>query len=1037
MSKYIIVAFLFCFLNIANSQENSPQVTKDHQYMESKYFFKNSLYGLTINNNEAIKLITLLPEEAYFENVSDEAEVYQLISSNRILTPDSEYELKTFIADQSPNPVVKDAILELGSYYYNAKRYNEAIETYNKIDEDLLSDFELSEKCFKKGYCHFVNKEFDYALMELYKVRDERNIFFYPVNYYTGMAQYFKKDYEAAVTSFQRISGSSAYKPHLPYYITQIFFVKKQYNELIAYGESILDQPGLKKENEIKLLMGQAHFQRTEYSKALPYLKAYEEESEELTAEEFYQLGFCQYVEKEYENAIDNFLEISSLESELGQVSSYYLADCLEKTGDLTSARSAFKKVSQSDYNKGMQEEALFNYGKISAQMGFDREAISTLTTFDSNSIYQEQSHEIINDVLSNSSDYKYITETIESLGKLNNKLKATYQNASLNQGMQNISDGLVQDAKEFLLKSLTYTPDSSKKMQSLYWTAFIQQKEGEYATSINTLKNYIKEIDPKNDLPEESSTGMARYMQGYNFIYTDDYASAEFQFKQAVNGFGAEKNVKSNAIKSVIIPDAYLRAADCQFKQRAYLDAKENYEMAIAKKHSESDYATYQKAMVEGLLNKPYGKLTSLEELRDNYPNSDYADDALLALGDTYMILGNVEPAKLNYVNLISKYNGKSALINTAYIKMGLLSYNAGDNKKSLDYYKMVMQNKPTASESQEALTAIEEIMVRNDANASGYLDYVESIPGMKFSSYEKDSISYSTAEIQYKNANYDKAIQAFDNYLKVYSKGFYQLDARYYRAESALITKNYNTALKDYEFLVEQGFTNHYYSSVKKAALLSYNYLQNFGKAYKYFKVYSDIANNENDAFEANKGAMQSAFRIGKEDALYTHADFIIKSDKANTEEKATAYYYQGKIAFANDNFEKSKVAFKKMEKMINNNMAAEARYLIAEINFREGNLAAAEEQCNYVNESSANYPFWIAKSLMLMADINIKNKSYLNATAALEAIIENFGENPDIVAEANTKLLRVKELEKENSRIKTNDDSEILELDTSDNK
>jgi hypothetical protein len=70
------------------------------------------------------------------------------------------------------------------------------------------------------------------------------------------------------------------------------------------------------------------------------------------------------------------------------------------------------------------------------------------------------------------------------------------------------------------------------------------------------------------------------------------------------------------------------------------------------------------------------------------------------------------------------------------------------------------------------------------------------------------------------------------------------------------------------------------------------------------------------------------------------------------------------------------------------------------------------------------------------MLMADINIKNENYLNATAALEAIVENFSENPDIVSEAKTKLNKIIELENESSRVKSKAEGETLELDNIDN-
>lgn len=64
----------------------------------------------------------------------------------------------------------------------------------------------------------------------------------------------------------------------------------------------------------------------------------------------------------------------------------------------------------------------------------------------------------------------------------------------------------------------------------------------------------------------------------------------------------------------------------------------------------------------------------------------------------------------------------------------------------------------------------------------------------------------------------------------------------------------------------------------------------------------------------------------------------------------------------------------------------------------------------------EANNDYPYWVAKSLILTADILTDKKDYLNAKAALEAVIDNFHDDKDISAEANAKLEAVKK--KENS-------------------
>jgi len=56
-----------------------------------------------------------------------------------------------------------ETIFELADYYYNEKQYANCIAYFDKIDIDALSEIRMSELAFKKGYCHFVKKEFAQA----------------------------------------------------------------------------------------------------------------------------------------------------------------------------------------------------------------------------------------------------------------------------------------------------------------------------------------------------------------------------------------------------------------------------------------------------------------------------------------------------------------------------------------------------------------------------------------------------------------------------------------------------------------------------------------------------------------------------------------------------------------------------------------------------------------------------------------------------------------------------------------------------------
>ncbi|MEZ4799568.1 MAG: hypothetical protein R2809_07325 [Flavobacteriales bacterium] len=68
------------------------------------------------------------------------------------------------------------------------------------------------------------------------------------------------------------------FSPIVPYYITQIYYKQKKYDELLAYAPAVLDSAKnntTKRVPEIARLIGDAYFIKEKYSDALPYLEQY------------------------------------------------------------------------------------------------------------------------------------------------------------------------------------------------------------------------------------------------------------------------------------------------------------------------------------------------------------------------------------------------------------------------------------------------------------------------------------------------------------------------------------------------------------------------------------------------------------------------------------------------------------------------------------------------------------------------------------------------------------------------------------------
>lgn len=1030
---FLILAFILsCYTTF--SQETHLDQTEEQLYVEIMNAFDEALYGRAISLAERYTSQKSHLNKDHIPTDQIKIELVAKISALRLEIEGAHLELENYALSINPDHLANQAFYELGNYYYNEKIYESAIHYFGRTNVDHLDELEYTEATFKLAYSHFVLKEFATAERYLVEVKDVQNIYFYPINYYYGMVKYFNRDYDAAVKSFERVSSSTQYRPHIPYYIAQIYFAQGKMNELTIYGERAIKEPETRKIKEIRLLLGQAYYLEGNYKDALPHLEYYEANTSKLTKDEFYQLAFTQYQLGKCESAISNFKELTNLDTKQGQLVNYYLADCYVKTKDMVSARAAFKKVSQMPYEVSMQEEALYNYGKLSAELGQDREAINTLVKVEKSSPYYEQSKPIINDILVNTDDYVNAISIIESLDELTPELRQTYQMLTLKRGIQLYQEGNKSLAEATLSKSLSINEVQSYNVRAQYWKAKMLYEQEDYRQSITAFNTYFEMSNGVNGLPEASSPYIANYIQGYNHLQLKEYNSAEIRFKNAIVGINLDReDIKSEYILDRVLNDALVRAGDMAFTSNKYYEAEKYYDQAIDRKQSGYVYSLYQKAMIEGLTGRPYEKIITLEEIINNHPQSEYVDESMMQMGDTYLALGNTSSAGSAFTDLIVRYYGKSPYINAALLKKGLISYNRGDMPEALKFYKRVFTNNPAPQESQAALIAIEEIYVDDLKKADAYFTYLDSIPKYRITDFEKDSLTYVIAEKQYLNSNYDAAIEDLTNYIEKFANGSHSLDAHYMRGESLSILGRYGAANADYEYVIDQGYSNYYESALRKAALINYNHIQDFKQSYKYYDLLVSETQSTEIQYDAQLGALRSAFRIFKDDAVLKYGQLVAESNYSSKEEKLAAKYYIAKVSYKRGLTDQALIAFEYVAKQGTNNQSAEARYMLAKMFYDQKDMELAEVAVNNANTNNSGYPYWVAKGLILLSDIYIANSDLFNARAAIEAVIENFKSDNTILSEAQSKLKALEKLEDKTSRIKENNDSNTLELDT----
>ena len=1000
MKHLLLPTLMFLCLQVNWAQQTRIFTEANALFKEGKDQYDKRLYGPSRQTFELVlDRLSQVPEEDA-KVLTTQAELYRARAAVRMDLPEGEKLFLEFIRANQPDPVADEALYEIANYYYADRQFNKANKYFDLLNNAALSSEKRSEVKFKQGYAYFLNKKFSEAKSAFTLIKEDKNKYYFPANYYLGMSEYFMENYDAAIASFDRVASSAMYKNYIPYYISQINFAEGKYDEVIAYGEQALKQDRLNKEAEIHQLVGQSYFEKEMYAEALPHLEYYESKKRRLRKEDFYQLAYTQYLVGKYADALANFEEVSGDNSPIGQNASYYLADCYLKQNDKKSARSAFRKAASYNFDPDMQEDALFQFALLSAELRYDTDAIAALQRFDEQSKYYDRAQQTMTELFTKTRDYESAIRIMEDMPSMTERIRAAYQQNTYLRGLQLVNDKKYDLALASFNKSLQYPIDKGYEALCTFWKGEIAHRQRNYDLSQVEIIKFISMLENTGYYPSNNEKELAHYLLGYNYLKKENFRKALPEFNTAIRGVTKSINAsKNNQIENRILSDAYMRAGDCYFKFNDYPNALSQYEEAIKRRHQGYQYAMFQKAIIQGLTRKYDSKITTLEQITNAKPRSEYADDALLEIGITYQELGQMDEAKQPLLDLVNNYSKTSKLINQALLRLGLLFYNENNLNQALRYYKDVFNHNPTAKESQEALAAIEEIYVDDMGKPNDYIAFIESIPGYKVTDFSRDSLNYRTAENYYEDGKYEQAILSYTNYLKNFSKGVYVLQAHYRRGECHSILKNYGGALEDYEKVIEKGNSDFYEQALYKAALIAYNDRLEFRKAYQYFTQLEEVASSEDMRFEAQVGALQCAYRLEKPNEVLRLGEIVVQNPRVTDAQRTTAYFNMGRVAFDRKQYDKAINDFNHVIELSDNEQTAESRYLVAKIYFLKNEIDIAESKNSDAIRQNSNYHYWIAKCLILDSDIKVLKGDLLNARAALEAVIDNFSDDQEI--------------------------------------
>lgn len=998
----LLFTFLFHGLNAQQSLvfnegfvafRNAIDLFEKEKYSPAQIYFEKAMEDITDKQSE----------------IYIDAEYYRALCAVELFHANADKLLKDFLEHHPESNYQTEAKFNLAKFQFRKKRYEEALKFLANIDVQDLNEIEQAEYYFKKGYSYFELEDFQNAANAFYEIKDTDNEYVSAARYYYAHISYQDKKYETAASNFMKIQNDPQFGPLVPYYLCQIYYLQAKYEELVAYAPPVLDSAPPSRENEIRKLIGNSHYEMGNYEEALSFLEAYLNKASG-TSNDYYQLGYANFQLKNYEKAIIYLQKSIASNDTISQTAYYFIGESNIKLGNKKAAKDAFRSAYRIDADEGIKEDALFNYAKTAYELAshpYDNAILAFEEYIEAypNSTKIEDAYSYLLGVYYTTKNYKEALASLDRIKDKNIRLLEAKQRIAHYRAIELFRENNFIEAIGLFRISRENNYDPGLYASSLFWIGEAYYQLKDYDNAIDALSEYLASSGARRS----ADYAKAYYSSAYANFEKGKYSSAAFWFREYVEN--------ANSQNKGLINDALLRTGDAYFIQKDYRNAIEYYDKAAEMKMINQDYALLQSSICNGVLGAYPKKIEKLNELIAADPASVYADDALAELGKTYLILNKEESAKVQYEKLIQDYP-QSNYLAEAQLKLGLIYFNQKQDELALASFDKVVKDYPNTDNAKEALDKIRQIFI-DKGDAEAFENYIAGVPFADISKSKLDSTSYLIAENNYLAGECEKATTSLSNYLSRYPQGLFATKAHYYRAECERKANFEQEAAIDYAYVVRNRPNPYVEKSLVQLAYL-YKSTNELDSAISSYELLHQIAQNPKNKEMADLALMQLYFAKDDYQKADDYAKAVLAKEGASVEVFEAAAMIVAKSEYEQERFNEAKEYLDTLS-TFNSKIGAEAKYMLARIYYLEGDYTSSDSMVYKLVDQVPSQAYWIAKGFILLADNFISKGDYYNARITFQSVIDN-AEDKEIVEIAKEKLAILRQAEELNETNET---------------
>ena len=931
-------------------------------------------------------------------------------------------DLKTYL-QAFPYTTFKDEVCFMqGVLYAEQGKWKQAAKALEQADFQALSRRHQTDYQFYRGYVNLMLQEYERALTYFSILRSTPSGYTQKAAYYWGYCQYKLHRYDQALPAFLSLEGARDYRATIPYFIAQSYYALGDFVEAQARAEALLsagDSPA--EEGELHRMLGEIYYRKGDYKQSVNHLKAYAQAAkaakQPLVRNDIYLLGMAEYQTGAYEEAVNDLKQTLS-DSPLKGESRRQEKDTISESAYLTighayrrlqrqeQAKLAYQAAVGLSLTPRISEEALYNYTlctyEHSSALGESVKAFNAFLKQYPQSRYKDEVYSLLCDAFMRSKNYQAALSVLDSLsstGGDSERLAETKQYLRYQLGVDAFLQGKMEKSREWMTAviqggtvSRPYQESAvetkvrpgdrtSYTTEAYYWRAEAAYRLHDYASAAQDMEAFLAQ--PKAQ--QSANYQAAEYLYGYTMFALHRYDEAAKHFVRYIDRIPAADPTYADALN---------RLGDCTFNARDFQSAIAYYGQVIDRNATGSDYATFQKGYAQGLLHKYTEKINTMQTLVARYPKSDYADDGLYEMARAQLQLEDEPTAIQTYETLLQTYPN-SNLARKATLERAMLYGNLRRTTEAIAAYKAVIERYPATDEAYAALDALEALYVETN-NIAEYLDYTKQLSKMNMQvTTADDSLSYAAAELQYMQGNYPAAATSLSAYLSTYcTGGRYCTTAQQQLADAYYRLMQPEDALREYKTLAEIAGNPYMEEACMRVAELSYD-AADYNTALDYFYRLLSQASSTENADIARLGILRCSYFLGQHRATIDIAAQIIADYSADSKAPvvAEARYNRAKAYVALEQWTNAVEDLQVVAEEVRTANGAEAKYLLAECYFAENDLDKAEAEIMSFAQMNTQQQYWLARALILLADINTRRGDTFQAQQYLLSLQANY--------------------------------------------